>query len=71
LSFSFLSDIKFFETSAKSNINVGEAFTSIAADIKKRLMDNPANAQGTNGGSQSTILNIDPNKGPKDNKKCC
>jgi Ras-related protein Rab-8A len=30
--------IKFFETSAKSNINVVEAFTAIAADIKKRLM---------------------------------
>jgi len=36
--------IKFFETSAKSNINVVEAFTSIASDIKKRLMDNPNNA---------------------------
>lgn len=33
--------IKFFETSAKSNINVVEAFTAIATDIKKRLMDNP------------------------------
>lgn len=33
--------IKFFETSAKSNINVKEAFTSIASDIKKRLIDNP------------------------------
>jgi len=33
--------IKFFETSAKSNINVVEGFTSIAQDIKKRLMDSP------------------------------
>jgi len=33
--------IKFFETSAKTNTNVVEAFTSIAKDIKKRLMDNP------------------------------
>ena len=41
--------IKFFETSAKSNINVVEAFTSIAADIKKRLMDNPSAAAGTAG----------------------
>ena len=41
--------IKFFETSAKSNINVVEAFTSIAADIKKRLMDNPSAASGTGG----------------------
>jgi len=33
--------IKFFETSAKSNLRVTEAFTAIATDIKKRLMDNP------------------------------
>jgi len=31
--------IKFFETSAKSNQNVVESFTSIATEIKKRLMD--------------------------------
>jgi len=49
--------IKFFETSAKSNTNVVEAFTSIATDIKKRLMDNP-NAQPTPGG-----IKIDPNQG--------
>jgi len=36
--------IQFFETSAKSNINVDEAFRSIAQSIKKRLLDNP-NAQ--------------------------
>eukprot|EP00343_Euplotes_focardii_P012513 CAMPEP_0205833658 /NCGR_PEP_ID=MMETSP0206-20130828/50164_1 /ASSEMBLY_ACC=CAM_ASM_000279 /TAXON_ID=36767 /ORGANISM="Euplotes focardii, Strain TN1" /LENGTH=234 /DNA_ID=CAMNT_0053140251 /DNA_START=25 /DNA_END=729 /DNA_ORIENTATION=+ len=33
--------IQFFETSAKSNINVTEAFTDIAKSIKKRLMDDP------------------------------
>jgi Ras-related protein Rab-8A len=37
--------MKFFETSAKNNINVEEAFVSIARDIKKRLMDNPAAAK--------------------------
>ena len=54
--------IKFFETSAKSNINVVEAFTSIAQDIKKRLMDNP-NA------SQSPGIIIKPT--PQPNKKAC
>lgn len=34
-------NISFFETSAKSNINVVESFTSIAQDIKKRLEANP------------------------------
>jgi len=44
--------IKFFETSAKSNINVVESFTAIAADIKKRLMDNPVGNTTANGGQQ-------------------
>ena len=32
-------EIKFLETSAKNNINVEEAFFTIARDIKKRLID--------------------------------
>ncbi|GMF31266.1 unnamed protein product [Phytophthora fragariaefolia] len=31
--------IKFFETSAKSNTNIDEAFRSIAVDIQKRLAE--------------------------------
>jgi Ras-related protein Rab-8A len=31
--------IKFFETSAKNNINIDEAFRSIAVDIQKRLAE--------------------------------
>jgi len=33
-------NIKFFEASAKNNINVEEAFITLARDIKKRLMEN-------------------------------
>ncbi len=33
--------IKFYEASAKTNMNVVEAFTSIAIDIKKRLDGGP------------------------------
>lgn len=36
--------IKLFETSAKSNINVTEAFLSLTQDIKRRLIDAPAPA---------------------------
>jgi Ras-related protein Rab-8A len=55
--------IKFFETSAKNNINVVESFTAIATDIKKRLMDNPG-ANQTPGS-----IRID-NKEPK-KSGCC
>jgi Ras-related protein Rab-8A len=33
--------IKFFETSAKLNKNVDEAFMAIASDIVERLKENP------------------------------
>jgi len=57
--------IKFFETSAKSNINVVEGFTAIATDIKKRLMDSP-NQQG---GKDTLILNVSDTKSKE--TSCC
>ena len=44
--------IPFLEVSAKSNINIDKAFYSLAADIKKRLIDNSKNegAAGAAGG---------------------
>lgn len=41
--------IKFFETSAKQNINVDEAFLSIAKDIVDRLKENPDHYGSTGG----------------------
>mmetsp|Transcript_41371 Transcript_41371/g.93510 ORF Transcript_41371/g.93510 Transcript_41371/m.93510 type:complete len:210 (-) Transcript_41371:451-1080(-) len=38
-------NIKFYETSAKNNINVEEAFCTIARDIKQRLFDGGGAAQ--------------------------
>jgi len=55
--------IKFFEASAKTNLNVVEAFTSIAIDIKKRLMD-----QG--GGPKPNTNGIDL-RGETGGRKCC
>jgi len=61
--------IKFLETSAKANINVEEAFFTLARDIKKRLIDTHAQEQQTN---QSKRLELDnrhlkPNSG----SNCC
>jgi Ras-related protein Rab-8A len=60
-------DIKFFETSAKSNVNVVEGFIAIATDIKKRLMDNPPhNIGGGSGG-----VRIDAGNANKPTKAGC
>jgi Ras-related protein Rab-8A len=42
--------IPFLEVSAKSNINIDQAFYSLAADIKKRLIDNQKTDTGTSSG---------------------
>lgn len=39
--------IKFFETSAKTNLNVEQVFFSIARDIKQRLADTDNRAEPT------------------------
>ena len=41
--------ISFMEVSAKSNINVEKAFYSLAADIKKRIVDTSKTDQGPQG----------------------
>jgi GTPase SAR1 family protein len=60
--------IKFFETSAKNNINVVESFEAIAKDIKKRLMDNPAAGAG---GPTGGVTLGSGGKQPSSGGKCC
>ena len=61
--------IPFMEVSAKSNINVEKAFYSLAADIKKRIIDTAKSDQvGTQG------VNVADQSGSGTNAfqgKCC
>lgn len=57
--------IPFLEVSAKSNINIDKAFYSLAADIKKRLIDSSKNDQAT-----GTGVNVG-DKTDAGGSKCC
>ena len=61
--------IPFMEVSAKSNINVEKAFYSLAADIKKRIVDTSRTEQGAPQG-----VNVAESSGGMGNGmagKCC
>jgi Ras-related protein Rab-8A len=59
--------IPFLEVSAKSNINVDKAFYSLAADIKKRIID----TQQTTQQPQNNIPLNQPESGNSPWKNCC
>jgi Ras-related protein Rab-8A len=58
--------IPFLEVSAKSNINIDKAFYSLAADIKKRLVDSSKNDQPTGAG-----VNVGDKGDGGSGGKCC
>lgn len=61
--------IKFLETSAKANINVEEAFFTLARDIKKRLIDTHAQEQQN---TQNKRLELDKqNTKSSSGSSCC
>ena len=57
--------IPFLEVSAKSNINIDKAFYSLAADIKKRLVDSTKNDQ------QGDSVNVGDKSGSGKSGPCC
>lgn len=57
--------IPFLEVSAKSNINIDKAFYSLAADIKKRLIDSSKNDPASGSG-----INVN-DKSESGVSKCC
>jgi Ras-related protein Rab-8A len=57
--------VPFLEVSAKSNINIDKAFYSLAADIKKRLVDSSKNEPSGGAG-----VNVG-DKGEGGGSKCC
>ena len=57
--------IPFMEVSAKSNINVEKAFYSLAADIKKRIIDT------TKSDAPSQGVNIEQGGGNSMGSRCC
>eukprot|EP00002_Diphylleia_rotans_P016839 TRINITY_DN326_c0_g1_i1.p1 TRINITY_DN326_c0_g1~~TRINITY_DN326_c0_g1_i1.p1 ORF type:complete len:206 (+),score=50.65 TRINITY_DN326_c0_g1_i1:81-698(+) len=62
--------IQFLETSAKGNINVEEAFLTIAKEIKKRLIDTNGPGAGPNAGAAGNgTVNPAAPEGKK--KGCC
>ncbi|GAA5874798.1 hypothetical protein JCM3774_003444 [Rhodotorula dairenensis] len=66
--------LRFLETSAKSNINVEEAFFALATDIKNRLADSNATsgAAGAAGGAQSAnSLGLGSGSGNAGSKSNC
>ena len=57
--------VPFLEVSAKSNINIDKAFYSLAADIKKRLVDSTKNDQ------QGAAVNVGEKSGSGKSGSCC
>ncbi|KAJ1721698.1 GTP-binding protein [Coemansia erecta] len=62
-------NIEFMETSAKSNIQVEEAFLKLASDIKKRLLDTASQPEQTTSDGKVNIG--DTQQSPSQGLGCC
>lgn len=66
--------IKFFETSAKMNVNVDESFSTIASDIVSNLKENPdrfGGQESTGKKKQRASVTVGGGSKPKDPQSCC
>ena len=68
--------VKFFETSAKLNTNISEAFSSIAKDIVDNVKENPDRyGSGNDGGTRKAKSSAGAASlstgARKDNSNCC
>lgn len=62
--------VTLMETSAKSNINIEEAFTSMARNIKKK-MDAKAVSRATGASNQSNVVTPNANNNANQSSGCC
>lgn len=65
--------VRFFETSAKNSINIDEAFSTIARDIKERILDAGPNggASGAAGSGSTVKLGRGGGDDAAQKKGCC
>ncbi|GJN92478.1 hypothetical protein Rhopal_005508-T1 [Rhodotorula paludigena] len=65
--------LRFLETSAKSNINVEQAFFALASDIKARLIDTaaPSGGSGAGGAAGSSSVGLGQGQGNGEAKSGC
>ena len=64
-------NVKYFETSAKQNLGVTEAFESITSDVVERLTSGPDNDNGGGGGGGGGKKLNNGQADPKKSGGCC
>lgn len=61
--------LEFIETSSKNNVNIEDAFLTVAKKIKEKVQKLEEKSQGKGGSTKKTTVKIDTNE--KQNGKCC